>query len=72
MKKTYSILIVITASILFMSCKKCYECTGNIPVFFNDQEVGSTEISQEFCENGPLAKAQKEAYEEEGYICVEQ
>lgn len=54
------------------ACEKCYECTGDLPVFFNGQQVSSTEITQDFCDNGPTAKAQKEAYEEEGYVCVEQ
>lgn len=67
--------LIFTAAIAltftFNACEKCYECTGDIPIFVNGQEVGSTEFSDSFCDKGSQAKSKVEAYESEGYTCVE-
>lgn len=69
--KIKTILFSAIIAISFAACEKCYECTGELPVFFNGVQVSSTEVTQNFCDKGFNAKAQKEAYESEGYVCKE-
>jgi hypothetical protein len=66
------IIIPIVALSIFSlsSCKKCYECKAEIPVYEKQVKVGTETDIQEFCDKGAKAKVNKTAMEQTGYKCT--
>lgn len=56
--------------IAFSSCKKCYECSTDLPITVNGQVVGTTPYTTEECGRGTIIKQKVESLEEEGYTCT--
>lgn len=70
MKKTL-FLTGLVSLLGFSSCEKCFDCKGKLPIYTNGQVVGEVEDEQSFCGKGANVEANRDAYEQEGYTCVE-
>lgn len=71
MKSFLALLII--CCFYFGSCSRCYECTADLPIYFNDSIIGTTPHSEEFC--GYDARVKATALEEEpetDYECEKQ
>ena len=65
----FTILAVATLSIT--SCKKCYECSTDLPITVDGQVVGTTPYSSEECGRGSGIKQKIDGLEGEGYTCTQ-
>lgn len=69
--KKILILSLCIALLGFSSCKKCYTCTADLPVYVNGVEVATSPFETSFCGRGYLAQQQVDQLEDEGYTCIQ-